>query len=78
MDLRGRGAEVLVEGLAHVTGEVVRGGLVALLDLNHILAAVRLLEFALCAGACAIQGNLFTLIGLDGKQAKSHDRCNVQ
>lgn len=78
MDLRGRGAEVLVEGLAHVAGEVIRGGLVALLDLDNILAAVRLLEFAFRTGAHAIQGNLFALIGLEAKQAKSYDRRDVQ
>lgn len=78
MDLGGRGAEVLVEGLTHVTGEVVRCGLVALLDLDDILATVRLLQFALRAGACAIKGNLFAVIGLDVKQAKSHDRCDAQ
>jgi len=55
LHLGGAGAEILVETLADVAGEVIEGGFVSVLDLDNVLAGIGLLEGAL--GALAFTGD---------------------
>lgn len=70
-DFLGLAADFLVETLGDVTGELVRGGLVAVLDLDNILALIGLLEGALQALAFAGEGDF---LGESGGGQSGHGR----
>lgn len=71
LDLLGLAADFLVETLGDVTGQLVGGRLVAVLDLHNVLALVGLLEGALEALAFTGQGDF---LGEGGGGQGGHGR----